>query len=128
MPTSFLDTARAELTPTGKLRVGLNYSNFLLVGRDPVNGFPRGIAVDLAGELGRRTGAPVEFVGYESPGKMADEARSGAWDVAFLGAEPARANDIDFTPAYLEIEATYLVPAGSPLGSISRAILARALS
>jgi polar amino acid transport system substrate-binding protein len=41
------------------------------------------------------------------------------WDVGFLGAEPQRANQIDFTAAYVEIEATYLVPAGSPLKNVA---------
>jgi len=110
--------ARAQFTPTGKLRAALNLSNFLLVGKDGPDGSRRGIVPDLARELGRRLGAEVEFLGYESPGKVADAAAKGAWDVAFLGAEPARASEIDFTPAYLEIEATYLVPPGSPIKSI----------
>ena len=80
---------------------------------------PRGVVVDLAHELGRRLGVPVEFVGYDAPGKMAEAAQTGAWDIAFLGAEPARATEIAFTEAYLEIDATYLVPAGSPLRSIA---------
>jgi len=110
---------RTELAPTGKVRVGLNFSNFLLVGKDPASGEPRGIAVDLARELGQRTGMPVEFVGFDSGGKLADAAKAGAWDIAFLGAEPARSGEIDFTVAYLEIEATYLVPPGSGLRSIA---------
>jgi len=61
---------------------------------------------------------PVEFFGYASPGQVADAAKTGVWDVAFLGAEPARATEIDFTAAYLEIEASYLVPPGSPIKSI----------
>ena len=109
----------ADLAPGGKIRAGLNYSNFLLVGKDPASGTPSGIAVDLAQELGRRLGEPVELVGYESGGKLADAARAGGWDIAFLGADPARASDIEFTAAYLEIEATYLVPAQSPLRSIA---------
>jgi polar amino acid transport system substrate-binding protein len=119
MTTQFPAAVRSDLAPTGKLRVGLNYSNFLLVGKDPVSGNPRGLAVDLAQELGRRVGVPVEFVGYDAPGKLADAAKAGAWDIAFLGAEPARATEIAFTAAYLEIDATYLVPAGSPLRSIA---------
>ena len=116
--TQLSPAAKAELTPAGKLRVALNMSNFLLVGKDPATGAPCGIVPDLAEELGRRLGVAVEFMGYDSPGKVADAAKTGAWDVAFLGAEPARANDIDFTAAYLEIEATYLVPPGSPIKSI----------
>jgi len=111
--------ARAELAPSGVLRAGLNLSNFLLVSQDASGGAPRGIVVDLARELGRRAGVPVEFVGYASPGELADAAPSGAWDVAFLGAEPARAKVISFSAAYLEIEATYLVPAGSPLMTVA---------
>ncbi len=119
MTTQSPAAVRSDLAPTGKLRVGLNYSNFLLTGKDPVSGNPRGVAVDLAQELGRRLGVPVEFVGYDSPGKMGDAGKVGAWDIAFFAAEPARATDIAFTAAYLEIEATYLVPAGSPLRSIA---------
>ncbi|MBI4294209.1 MAG: transporter substrate-binding domain-containing protein [Betaproteobacteria bacterium] len=110
---------RSDLAPAGKLRVGLNFSNFLLAAKDPVSGVPCGIAVDLALELGRRAGMPVEFIGFDSGGKLADAAKAGAWDIAFLGAEPARSGDIDFTPAYLEIEASYLVPPGSALRTIA---------
>jgi polar amino acid transport system substrate-binding protein len=110
---------RSELAPTGKLRVGLNMSNFLLTATDPATGKPRGVAADLGQELGKRLGVPVELVPYPNPGALADDAKSGKWDVAFLGAEPQRANEIDFTAAYVEIEATYLVPAGSPLKSMA---------
>ena len=117
--TELSPAARAQLTPTGKLRAALNLSNFLLVSKDAPDGRRRGIVPDLARELARRLGVEVEFIGYESPGKVADAAATGAWDVAFLGAEPARANEIDFTAAYLEIEATYLVPPGSPIKSVA---------
>jgi polar amino acid transport system substrate-binding protein len=99
--------------------VGINLSNFLLTRTDPNTGQYGGVAVDLGQELGRRLGVPVEIMAYESPGKLADAAKAGVWDVGFLGAEPQRANEIDFTAAYVEIEATYLVPPGSPLKSIA---------
>jgi polar amino acid transport system substrate-binding protein len=105
---------RSELAPTGKLRVGINYGNFLLVNKDRASG----IAVDLGREIGRRLGVAVELVTYEAAGKLADGVKTGAWDVAFLGAEPQRANEIAFTAAYLEIPATYLVPAGSRIRAI----------
>ncbi|HWI15324.1 MAG TPA: transporter substrate-binding domain-containing protein [Burkholderiales bacterium] len=111
--------AIADLAPTGKLRLGINFSNFLLTAKDPVTGEGRGIAIDLGRELGRRLGVPVEVVGFPNPGALADAAGSGVWDVGFLGAEPKRANQIDFTAAYVEIEATYLVPPGSPLNAVA---------
>lgn len=110
---------RSELAPTGRLRVGINYGNFLLVAKDAQSGKTRGIAFDLATELARRLDLAFEIVAYKGAGEMADAAKAGAWDVAFLGAEPARANDIAFTSAYLEIPSGYLVPAGSPIRSIA---------
>jgi polar amino acid transport system substrate-binding protein len=112
------DAIRSALAPTGRLRVGINLSNFLLTATDPDTGEYRGVAVDLGRELGRRLGVPVEIIAYPSPGALADAAKAGAWDVGFLGAEPQRANEIDFTAAYVEIEATYLVPPGSPIRRI----------
>lgn len=107
-------TAITELTPTGKLRVGLNMSNFLLTARDAA-GAPIGVAPDLGRELAKRLGVQAEMVPYANPGLLADDANKNKWDVGFLGAEPQRASEIDFTPAYVEIEATYLVPPGSNL-------------
>jgi polar amino acid transport system substrate-binding protein len=108
---------RAELAPNGRLRAALNYGNFLLVStRAPEH---TGVAPDLARELARRAGATLELVGYANAGLVADAAAHDAWDVAFIGAEPARAGAITFSPAYVEIEATYLVPASSPLQSVA---------
>lgn len=114
-----ISTARSELAPTGTLRVALNMSNFLLTAKDPVTGAPIGIAADMGRELGTRLGVPVTLLPYPNPGVLADAAPTGVWDVGFLGAEPQRANEIDFTAAYVEIEATYLVPPGSPLTTIA---------
>jgi polar amino acid transport system substrate-binding protein len=110
---------RSELAPTGKLRVGLNYGNFLLVFGKPGDREPRGVAPDLGRELARRLEVPLEFVAFDAAGKLAEAVKSGAWDVAFLGAEPQRAGEIAFTAAYLEIPATYLVPDGSPIRAIA---------
>jgi polar amino acid transport system substrate-binding protein len=107
-----------ELTPTGKLRVGINFGNTVLVKKDS-NGDPAGIAVDLARELARRLGVPLELITYEAAGRMAAGAETGDWDVAFLAADPDRAGQIIFTSPYLEIDTTYLVPAGSPLQTIA---------
>lgn len=112
-------TVRYELAPTGTLRVGINLSNFLLTRTDARTGEHGGVAVDLGRELARRLEVPVAILPYPNPGALADAAKEGVWDVGFLGAEPQRANEIDFTAAYVEIEATYLVAPGSPLAAIA---------
>lgn len=114
-----IQDALSELTVPGTLRVGINLGNFLLTAKDPKTGEFTGVAVDLGKEIGRRLSVPVEIIGYPSPGALADAVTSGAWDVGFLGAEPQRAQQIAFTAAYVEIEATYLVPPGSPIKTIA---------
>src|SRR5688572_16207723 len=109
-PSAAAAAVRSEIAPTGTLRVGLNMSNFLLTRKDPGASEPNGVAPDLGRELARRLGLPVTLIEFENPGKLADAAKSDIWDVGFLGAEPQRAKEIDFTAAYVEIESTYLVP------------------
>jgi polar amino acid transport system substrate-binding protein len=108
----------AELAPHGVLRAAINMSNFLLVtGRTP-SGDPDGVSPDMARAIADRLGVPVKLVPFPKPGELADAVGTDAWDIGLIGAEPARAEKIAFTPAYVEIEATYLVPAGSPLQKI----------
>jgi polar amino acid transport system substrate-binding protein len=106
---------RVDLAPTGKLRAAINYGNFILATKDTATGESRGVAVDLMQEIGRRLGVPVEIVAYDSVAVMGDAAPSGVWDIAFLGSDPIREKLMSFTAAYLEIEATYLVPGSSAL-------------
>jgi len=106
---------RADLAPAGKIRAGINYNNFILATKDKASGESRGVAVDLLHELGRRLGVAVEIVAYDSVAALGDAAPTGAWDIAFLGSDPARERLMSFTTAYLELDATYLVPGASPL-------------
>ena len=113
--TDILPAVRADLASSGRLRAAINYGNFILAQRDRATGESRGVAVDLAQELARRLSVPLEIVAYDSVAIMGDAAPSGVWDIAFLGSDPKREALMSFTAAYLEIEATYLVPGASPL-------------
>ena len=66
-----------------------------------------------------KLGVPVQYVPFKTPGELGDQAGKNVWDIGNIGAEPQRAQTIDFTAAYCEIEATYMVPAGSPIKSIA---------
>lgn len=109
----------AQLAPTGALRAAINMSNFLLVTSRTPSGDPAGVSPDMAAAIAERLGVPVKYVPYKTPGELADAAGGDSWDIGLIGAEPARAQKIAFTAAYVEIEATYLVPAGSPLKSVA---------
>lgn len=114
-----LAQARAELAPTGVLRAGINLSNFLLVTGRTDAGDPVGVSPSLAAAIAERLEVAVEYVKFKTPGELADAATKNVWDIGLIGAEPARAEHILFTEAYAEIEATYLVPAGSRLQQIA---------
>src|SRR5262245_16346288 len=113
------DKVRAELAPTGVLRAGINLSNFLLVtGRTPA-GDPVGVSPDVARAIADSLGVPIKYVPFKTPGELADQASKNVWDIGLIGAEPQRAAVMTFSAAYVEIEATYMVPPGSPLKSIA---------
>jgi len=119
MPVQPSQQVIAELVPTGVLRAAINMGNFLLVTGKTPSGDPSGVSPDMAAALAARLGAPVKFVPYARPGEIADDAEKGLWDIGNIGAEPQRAAVINFTAAYCEIQATYLVPAGSPIQSLA---------
>jgi polar amino acid transport system substrate-binding protein len=108
-----------DLAPTGKLRAAINLGNSVLAQPDAATGKPKGITPDLATELGRRLGVPVELVVYQAAGKVFDAVKDGAWDVSFVAIEPVRAAEIEFSAPYVIIEGTYMVPKDSPLKAIA---------
>jgi polar amino acid transport system substrate-binding protein len=119
MPQNPSADVLTELAPTGVLRAGINLSNFLLVSGKSATGEPEGVAPDMARAVAERLGVKVAYVTFPRPGELADAAGKNVWDVGLIAAEPARAEVIAFSPAYAEIEATYLVPAGSEIRTIA---------
>jgi polar amino acid transport system substrate-binding protein len=107
-----------DLAPDGRIRAAINFGNPVLAQQDPQTGQARGVSVDLAHELGRRLGIPVELVTFDAAVKVF-EALKTSWDVAFLAVDPVRAAEISFTPPYVIIEGTYVVREDSPLHSIA---------
>ena len=113
--------ARAELAPTGKLRVGLILSNQVLVTKDSSSGELRGVTINLGKALAQRLGVPLEPIGYANPAALVKSFGSNEWDIAFLAFDPARAKDVDFSPPYMEVDNTYLVTANSKVASVETA-------
>jgi len=116
-------SAIADLAPTGKLRAAINFGNPVLATKD-FTGAPQGVSVDLARELGRRLGVPVELVLFASAGQVVEAFKTGTIDVGFVAIDPERAADISYTSAYVIIEGAYLVTNDSPIrsnGEVDRA-------
>jgi len=108
-----------DLAPTGKLRAAINLGNSVLAQKDAASGEPKGVTVDLARELGKRAGVPVELITFEAAGKVFEAIKAGGVDIAFIAIEPVRAAEIEFTAPYVLIEGTYMVPVDSPLKAIA---------
>jgi polar amino acid transport system substrate-binding protein len=117
--TSVSPDVLKDLAPTGKLRAAINLGNMVLAQKDPATGQPKGITPDLARELGRRLGVPVELVPFDAAGKVFEAVKTGALDVMFLAIEPVRANEIAFTAPYVLIEGVYMVPTDSKIASVA---------
>lgn len=112
------EAAIGDLISPDRLRVGVNLGNILLVTGTAANGDPEGVSPDMGKAIAERLGVDVELVTYKTPGEVADAGERGEWDIGLIAHEPKRAEVMDFCQAYVEIQATYLVPEGSPLQTI----------
>lgn len=111
-----LDTSLIkELAPTGKLRASLNLGNPVLAHSHTSAERPAGVSIDLAREFGEYLGVDVGFIEFDAPGKSVDALTREQADIGFVAIHPLRAAGIHFTPAYIQIEGCYLVPASSPI-------------
>ncbi len=104
----------AELAPAGKLRAAINFGNPILATKDATTGEPRGVSVDLARELGRRLGVPVELVTFEAAGKVVEAVTAAQVDIGFVAIDPVRGAGMAQTTPYVIIEGAYLVKNESP--------------
>jgi polar amino acid transport system substrate-binding protein len=115
------DPRIADLVQAGKIRVALHLAQYT---KDQVTGELRGlgsgtVSVQIAHALAARLGVEVQLVGYPTPPAVEECLRVGACDVGFLGIE--RAAEVGVSPPFLQVDYTYLVPAGSTIRRIADA-------
>jgi len=109
---------RSQLAPTGVLRAGINLSNFLLVtSRDEASGEVQGVSPAIASLIATKLGVPIKMITYPGPGPLADDINN--WDIGNIANETERAKTIQFSSAYCNIQATYLVQSNSSIKSIA---------
>ena len=114
------DPRIASFVKAGKIRAGLALAP-IIAAKDAGTGELRGVGVDLSRELAARLGVELVEVPYPRPGAVMAGLATNAWDIAFLGIDPARAAEVDFTPPYMEVDLRYLVPANSPIRNLADA-------
>lgn len=110
----------ADLVRAGRVRVGLALLATFAT-KDPGTGELRGVAIDLARALAARLGVEILPVAYPGVARVLDGLKDGAWDVAFLAVDPARAALADFSHPYMQIDDTYLVSAGPSIRNVADA-------
>src|SRR5215207_2898825 len=107
------DPRMADVVQVGKLRIGV-FPSFQF-SRDAA-GKPRGLAPDIANAMSKQLGiAEVVVVEHPTPPQAIACVKSGDCDLAFMLIDPTRAAEVNFTPAFVRSDFTYLVPPGSPL-------------
>jgi polar amino acid transport system substrate-binding protein len=107
---------KAQIAPSGQLRAALVKIPFLAK-QDAASGTLKGVAPDLAEEMARRLGLPLQAIAFDQPNAGIAALRSGAADITFLAPTPERVGLIDFAPAFMEMEMTLIVTATSPINS-----------
>jgi polar amino acid transport system substrate-binding protein len=110
--TASIETIRAALAPTGKLRAVINLGNSLLASLD-ADGAPVGVSVDLSKALAKSLECPITFVVVDAANKAVTAVREEQADVGFFAIDPLRGEGICFTAPYLLMEGAYLVSQGS---------------
>jgi ABC-type amino acid transport substrate-binding protein len=104
-PAAVEDNVMKELTPTGKLRVGVAYAPAptpIFVAKDAagdVHGVPR----DLGSALAKALGVEAELVVKATTAELTDDLVSGAIDIGFMPADDARRQRVDFSEPYFTI-------------------------
>jgi len=111
------DPRIADLAQAGAIRLALFLPQYT---KDTATGAVRGLGPGLVMlEIGRalaaRLNAKLLIVEQPTPRAALDCIKAGGCEFAFLGIEPSRAAEIDFTPAVFQFDYSFLVPAGSSL-------------
>jgi polar amino acid transport system substrate-binding protein len=116
------DPRVADLVRAGKIRVGVHSIMYTKDSRTgEVKAASTGIILhDIARMLGARIGVEVVLVGHPTIPEFLACLTTGGCDVGFMGPDPSRAGVV-FTPPILQLDYTFLVPAGSTIQRITDA-------
>src|ERR1041384_431556 len=88
--------AKAQLAPTGALRVAVLTSNPIIGAKDAASGEVKGTTVDLGRALAASAGAPARIIDYPAIPQLMADAATNTWDVAGGGVDPARRSLVYF--------------------------------
>jgi polar amino acid transport system substrate-binding protein len=111
--------AQADLAPTGTLRAAFLATNPTQATRDPQTGEYRGASYDLARELAKRLGKPLDFKPIANPPAVIEAVRSGQADIGFVAYEATRLGTVEFSETYMLTQQSFLVLGDSPIKAVA---------
>ena len=103
------DLVRKEISSNNILRVGINMSNFLLVNKDSAFSKPEGLSPDIGALLAKELDLKCQYIAFKNPGELIDAIEQDKWDVGNFAFEKKRAEIIDFSNPYINIEANFIM-------------------
>ncbi len=113
------DPRIADLVHAGKVRFGTFPPQYT---KDAATGELQGPWVEVMRALGAHMGLSVEWIELSNPSQLVECLNGGPCDVGSLGFDPTRADQVGgFTPPFMQVEYTYLVPARSAIRSVADA-------
>lgn len=113
------DPRIADLVRAGKVRVALFPPQYL---KDAATGEIRGVWVEVARALAAHIGVALTIIELSNPDQLQACLATGACDVGAMGYDPTRAPQVGgFTPPFMRVDYSFLVPAGSPIQSFAQA-------
>ena len=110
----------SQLAPQGELSAAVYLGNVLLVTGRSSAGDPTGISPDVCAAIANLLGVRLKLIPCKTQVEVIDAVASGICGIGLVGADPSRAKGVTFTAAYVELEASYLVPDGSPIEKVAQ--------
>ncbi len=117
--------AKAELAPSGHLRLGFPAAPPFLGNQDPASGHWKGLAITLGGALANSLGVSMVPTQYPDPLSTYQALESGKVDVILAqlqvgpGGVPVRPDGVAGSGAVVSVQHTFLVKGGSSLRTMS---------
>src|SRR5215210_1285216 len=114
------DPRVADVMRRGEVRVGLHLPQLV---QDQTTGEIRGngtgaVIEQIARSLAERLNVKLRLIGHPSPPAPIECLKAEECDVGFLGFLQHRASDVGFSPPYIMVPFTFMVPAGSSIHTI----------
>src|SRR5262245_1431409 len=98
-----------DVAPRPTLRAAYLASNPGQAQRNPQTGEVKGASFDLATELAKHLGKPLDFKPTANPPAVIDAVKNGQADIGFVAYEATRLGTVEFSQTYMLVQQSFLV-------------------